>query len=67
MSRQNKLVRCHIMLDEETRDDIMSLFGDSPGFSEAIRQMLNKSMAQIRKKGLEKAHAAAVSTESKDD
>jgi hypothetical protein len=55
------------MLDEETRDDIMSLFGDSPGFSEAIRQMLNKSMAQIRKKGLEKAQAAAVSTESKDD
>jgi hypothetical protein len=68
VARQHQdLVRCHIMLDRETRDDINLLFGEYPGFSEAIRQMLNKSMAQIRKKGLEKANASAVDSRNETD
>ena len=62
MSRREEepTTRRHVIIYQDDYEQIMSLWGEHPGFSFAVRNIIRQHMRRMREKALQKAGAKPI-------
>lgn len=60
-SEDKETTRRHVIIYQEDYEFIMSMWGEHPGFSYAVRNIIHKYIKNMREKALAKAGAKPVS------